>query len=711
MLGAPAAAALANTYFVSNANDSGQGSLRAAIDLANRHPGLNTITTAPGVGSLTVTLQSALPRLGHEVVVDFLEGNPDQPLAINSNGQRDGLVLAPGSDGSTVEGLVVYGATHEGVLVQSSDNGIYYYFSHDDGQHGMVIQSSNNTVRNDTVMTSTGAGIVLEGPSDGTATGNLVAGDTIGTDSGGDGGLGNQGGGVLLLGSTSGNTIGGSAASGAGNVISGNGGGGVIVDGTGNLIVGNTLGLTPSGSSALPNRWGVLVSHSASNDTFTDNAISGNTDGGVQISGSGTLQLQGNDIGINPGGTVGNDGDGVLINGGGTLNLIGGSAAGDGNLIAGNGGYGVLLTGPGTGENTLQGNTIGTTPSSAAATSNVWGVGITNGAVNDTLLANVVSGNARGGVQLNGDGTSDNQLLGNYIGTDAAGDGGLGNGGDGVLINGGASSNTVGGNAANDGNVISENAGEGVNLGGSGTSGDIVAGNLIGTDPSGTVAMPNRDGVVINAGGSNDTLTLNEVSGNTGEGISLNGTGTTGNVVSGNTIGTDPNGDPIGNGGGGVLGTDGASGNTIGGSASGEGNTIAYNPGGGVTLSGSTTTGDSILSNLIFASGPNRSGPGIFLVRGADGAQAPPVITSITTSGMITTISGTAAPNATVQAFGNGNCSDPEGKTLLGTTNADGSGAWTIIPVSSVPSGTGLTAAQTTLDHDSSQFSACVSSP
>src|SRR5580693_5435145 len=50
MFGAPAAAALASTYFVSNANDNGQGSLRAAMQLANHHAGADTITVAPGVG-------------------------------------------------------------------------------------------------------------------------------------------------------------------------------------------------------------------------------------------------------------------------------------------------------------------------------------------------------------------------------------------------------------------------------------------------------------------------------------------------------------------------------------------------------------------------------------------------------------------------------------------------------------------------------------
>jgi hypothetical protein len=87
------------------------------------------------------------------------------------------------------------------------------------------------------------------------------------------------------------------------------------------------------------------------------------------------------------------------------------------------------------------------------------------------------------------------------------------------------------------------------------------------------------------------------------------------------------------------------------------------------------------------------------------------VIDTITTSGGVTMIAGTSAPSATVQAFANGSCADPEGKSLLGTTHADGSGNWTLMPLTAVPSGRGVTAAQTTANSDSSSFSACVRAP
>ena len=55
---------------------------------------------------------------------------------------------------------------------------------------------------------------------------------------------------------------------------------------------------------------------------------------------------------------------------------------------------------------------------------------------------NVISGNTDYGVDISGAGTDSNSVVGNYIGTDAAGTADLGNATDGVAIRNGAQSNT-----------------------------------------------------------------------------------------------------------------------------------------------------------------------------------------------------------------------------------------------------------------------------
>jgi hypothetical protein len=101
----------------------------------------------------------------------------------------------------------------------------------------------------------------------------------------------------------------------------------------------------------------------------------------------------------------------------------------------------------------------------------------------------------------------DNWIAGNDIGTDATGTIALGNNGVGVAIVAGARSNIIGtdgdgvGDAA-EGNLISGNGSNGVEIDDAGTSGNLVAGNLIGTDASGTRALANSNGVVIYADGN-----------------------------------------------------------------------------------------------------------------------------------------------------------------------------------------------------------------
>src|SRR5262249_51514742 len=144
-------------------------------------------------------------------------------------------------------------------------------------------------------------------------------------------------------------------------------------------------------------------------------------------------------------------------------------------------------------------------------------------------------------------------------------------------------------------------------------------------------------------------------------GVSLDGAGTTGNLVQGNFIGTDINGDGnvVGNALDGVLVTAVASNNSIGGPASGSGNLIAFNSRTGVRIE--SGTGNTILNHSIFSNGMgiNLVGfPGPVPGTPPNHFQNFPVLTSVTSNvSTSTTIVGTltSTPNTTflVQFFAN----------------------------------------------------------
>jgi hypothetical protein len=106
-------------------------------------------------------------------------------------------------------------------------------------------------------------------------------------------------------------------------------------------------------------------------------------------------------------------------------------------------------------------------------------------------------------------------------------------------------------------------------------------------------------------------------------GIDIDGSTASGNVVEGNYIGTTAAGtSPLGNEVYGVIFSANASNNTIGGNATGQGNTIAFNVAPGVFVQ--SGTGDAILSNSIYS-----NNQGIFLNGNAnDAINTPNLITA-----------------------------------------------------------------------------------
>ncbi len=413
---------------------------------------------------------------------------------------------------------------------------------------------------------------------------------------------------------------------------------GIDISGSnGNTIAGNWIGLNSAGTGAAGNQQGINLWNSNNNiiggSAAADrNVISANSGPGISINtNNGTStgnQIRGNYIGTNAAGTaaVGNGNQGVFINA--ANNVVGGTVTGYGNVISGTvnwAGIGLDTQASGT---LVAGNLIGLNAAGTAALANNGG-GITVLSANNTIggvtaeTRNVISGNNSRGIYIYGAAATGNVVIGNYIGTNAAGTGDVNgtlqvNGNSGVVIDGGASNNRIGTNAdgSNDvaeRNLISGNNWYGVEMIGAGTTGNVVQGNFIGTDVTGLTALGNSNGGVSFWGGSGNTLG----SGLSGAGnvISGNDTGVlvanaaTNNKVQGNIIGLGADGSTVvGNTGDGVYFYNGGNaslvtGNIIGTDAdgsndAGERNVISGNYS-GVAMENTEVTGNTVAGNYI----------------------------------------------------------------------------------------------------------------
>jgi titin len=642
---------LPSTFTVLNTGDSGAGSLRQAILDSNSAGGSNTITfNIAASGVQTITPLSALPNVTASVVIDATTepGYAGAPI----------VALTSGSAGSGVSGL--------------------------------TITAANSTVQGLIVNDFTGNGIVLTGAG---ASGDLIAGNYIGTDPSGTTQAANGGEGVAIQGGASGDTVGDTTTA-AHNVISGNGGDGVYIDGnsSANLVAGNSIGTDTTGTALLSNNSsGVFVQGAANTVGGTaagaGNVIAGSGYAGVRLNGSAATgnAVQGNYIGLNAAGTakLGSLAQDIGLEVGASNNLIGTTGGGGRNVLDGAAFNAISIYNDGTNNNTVAGNYIGTDATGAVALGDANGIGFgymygNVGAANTVISGNVISGNGTGisidtathntsitgnrigtnaagtaalangtgvfvnghnntvggtmaaarnlisgnngvGVLIRGSSATGNLVAGNYVGTDINGTAALGNLGNGVQIDNGATANTVGGTVAGAGNVLSANGSGTVNCNGglwilgAGTSGNLVEGNYIGTDKTGTAALGNKwTGLAVLAGATNNTIggtvpgSADVISANAAVGVEVQGAGVSGNVVEGNLIGTDATGTgALGNTLSGVQIWNAATNNTLGGSAAGARNVISGNANHGVLITNAGTTGNVVAGNYI---GTNAAG-------------------------------------------------------------------------------------------------------
>jgi hypothetical protein len=596
------------------------------------------------------------------------------------------------------------------------------------------------------------------------ATGNVVQRNYVGLDVTGAGDLGNQASGLVIANGASNNTVGGTAG-GAGNVFSGNDNHGIEINSsatTGNMVQGNHIGTNAAGTTEVPNGLaaggstgrGIRINGAPANtiggSSAARNVISGNIKYGIEIingSASGNI-VRSNYIGTDLTATspVGNREAGIYVDGAPNT-VIGGTTPDLQNVISGNGqasvlvvAQGIVVTGSGATGTQVQGNLIGTDINGTAALANL-GIGVLIiGAPFNTVggtaagARNVISGNGIHGVEIDEAGATGNLVQGNHIGIDINGSAGLGNVGDGVFISN-APGNSVGGTPSGAANVVSSNGQAGVHVLGIGASANNIQGNFIGTDSAGGLDRGNSqhgifiDGAPNNIIGGTSTAARNVVSGNNATGITIQDAGATGNLVRGNRIGTNAAGSgDLGNTSDGVRIGGNASTNSIGGTAAGATNTIAFNGAGVVIDSG---TGNSVLSNSIHTSDTlginlgidgqttNDLGDGD---TGANNLQNYPVLSPspATESGLFsTTVAGslnsTASTTFTLQFFWSDACDGSgfgEGANFLGSISVTTDGSGNAPFSQSLPTGGAggkfVSATATDPSGNTSEFAQCV---
>ncbi|MDD3732863.1 MAG: FlgD immunoglobulin-like domain containing protein [candidate division Zixibacteria bacterium] len=489
---------------------------------------------------------------GPEAVENVVTGNfiGMYDNGTRTDGNRNGLGLADRANHNHIGGLLpeeinlVSGNKNYGIIITDGayENFVYNNYIGPDitggagagnGRGGIKITSAahHNKVGADSyesgnlISFNNGNGIEISGYL---TDYNLIQSNYIGTDITGIFALGNKSAGITVSAGARYNLIGGTYAV-TGNLISGNAADGVLITGSGtvsNTVAGNIIGANYRVAGYVGNGTvfgaGVTISENASENTIGGklegdrNIISGNEYYGVYLTGSGTSynKIIGNYIGVNATGTSSlYNGSGVVLRYGAKNNQVGGSRNGEGNVISGNRGdifpfsAGVIIYDAGTDYNRVIGNLIGTSVDTTRALRNgIAGVIIGNGARSNVIggtesgEANVIAGNGSGsylptvgrGVHIFGEGTRNNRITGNYIGSAPNNLLTIGNQGHGIGIGDGACDNNIGGQTSFDGNLIAANKGHGILITGPATYSNTLRYNHIHTNDSLGIALRNQ---------------------------------------------------------------------------------------------------------------------------------------------------------------------------------------------------------------------------
>ena len=420
------------------------------------------------------------------------------------------------------------GNTIIGNRIGMRSDGATYVTSNTQG-YGILINNSRNNIIGGNSSTFRNvlsgnelAGIFIKGIS---STNNSIKGNYIGPQVNGTSYVLNstQYAGIKLSSAGTGNMIGGTGI-GEGNLISGassnglfNGVGsaGVLMNATSStLIAGNIIGLQSDGNTMLASPpvfmqySGIYIDSASTNNIIggttngARNILSGNSGYGIEIgfvyAGCSGNSIKGNYIGLQSDGITIVAGNtqlyGVSISTLASNNIVGGTTFNERNIISGNINFGIYFS-SGANANTVSGNIIGLTKNgtAVAASAQTRGIQFQDGANNNVIGGNTpaqrnyISGNTESGINFvdnNGftANSSGNIIKGNYIGSDTTGTSFIAIQSRGFMIGNTGISNTIGGTGIGEGNLISGNN-TGVTVGG---NSNIIIGNIIG---------PKKDGI------------------------------------------------------------------------------------------------------------------------------------------------------------------------------------------------------------------------
>jgi hypothetical protein len=235
------------------------------------------------------------------------------------------------------------------------------------GLHGIEVHGDDNVIGGTTaaarnLISGNSTDGILMSPHDlAAANRNVIQGNYIGLNAGGNSAIANGSAGVQLQ-NNEGAVVGGDTA-GARNVISGNANSGILVSGDlgGMEIAGNYIGTAASGESAVGNVFfGIQANGPLAQANINNNVISGNGNLGVALGAlTQDVSIMENRIGVTPSGSaLGNANHGVFIRDSSGHDV--GSPGFGANIIANNGGNGVMVTTDGGVAigNTIRGNSI-----------------------------------------------------------------------------------------------------------------------------------------------------------------------------------------------------------------------------------------------------------------------------------------------------------------------------------------------------------------